>query len=94
MHTQIIHRPTIGFICTCPVYQGATIVHPESDFSRYKLVIAPNLYMDNDNAATNINHYVENGGTLRMSFFSGLVDENEHLRLGGYPAPFRAMLGL
>ena len=28
-----------------------------------------------------------------MSFFSGIVDENEHIRLGGYPAPFREMLG-
>jgi len=68
--------------------------HPESDLSRYKLVIAPNLYLVNDNSAKNINHYVENGGNLVMSFFSGIVDENEHIRLGGYPAPFRAMLGL
>jgi beta-galactosidase len=68
--------------------------HPESDLSRYKLVIAPNLYMVNDNAASNINQYVQNGGTLLMSFFSGIVDENEYIRLGGYPAPFREMLGL
>ena len=68
--------------------------HPESDLSRYKLVIAPNLYLVNDNSARNINHYVEHGGTLLMSFFSGIVDENEHVRMGGYPAPFREMLGL
>ena len=69
-------------------------IHPGSDLSRYKLVIAPNLYLVNDRAAANINRYVENGGTLVMSFFSGIVDENEHIRLGGYPAPFREMLGL
>ncbi len=68
--------------------------HPEADLSRYKLVIAPNLYLVTDAAVANINHYVENGGTLLMSFFSGIVDENEHIRLGGYPAPFREMLGL
>jgi len=68
--------------------------HPESDLGRYKLVIAPNLYLVNDSSAKNINKYVENGGTLLMSFFSGIVDENEHIRLGGYPAPFREMLGL
>jgi beta-galactosidase len=67
---------------------------PESDLSRYKLVISPNLYLVNDNAAKNIQRYVEDGGTLLMSFFSGIVDENEHIRLGGYPAPFRDMLGL
>ncbi len=68
--------------------------HPESDLSRYKLVIAPNLYLVNDNSARNINQYVQAGGTLLMSFFSGIVDENEQIRLGGYPAPFREMLGL
>ena len=29
-----------------------------------------------------------------MSFFSGIVDGNEHIRLGGYPAPFRELLGV
>ena len=68
--------------------------HPESDLSRYKLVIAPNLYLVNDASAKNINKYVEHGGNLVMSFFSGIVDENEHIHLGGYPAPFKEMLGL
>lgn len=68
--------------------------HPESDLSKYKLVIAPNLYLVNDASVKNINQYVENGGNLLMSFFSGIVDENEHIRLGGYPAAFSEMLGL
>lgn len=68
--------------------------HPESDLARYKLVLAPNLYLVNDSCAKNINQYVKNGGTLLMSFFSGIVDENEHIRSGGYPAPFRDVLGL
>lgn len=68
--------------------------HPESDLSKYQLVIAPNLYLVNDSSAKNINQYVENGGHLVMAFFSGIADENEHIRLGGYPAPFREMLGL
>ena len=29
-----------------------------------------------------------------MSFFSGIVDPAEHIRLGGYPQPFVKMLGL
>jgi len=29
-----------------------------------------------------------------MSFFSGIVDPFEHIRLGGYPEPFRRLLGL
>lgn len=67
---------------------------PDADLSQYSLVIAPHLYLVTDAAVENINRYVAQGGTLLMNFFSGIVDENEHIRLGGYPAPFRDLLGL
>src|SRR5207302_2240304 len=38
--------------------------------------------------------FVAGGGVLVMSFFSGIVDESDHVWLGGYPAPFAEMLGL
>jgi beta-galactosidase len=69
-------------------------VHPEDDLSRYRLVIAPNLYLVSDAAAGNVERFVEAGGTLAMSFFSGIVDARDHVRLGGYPAPFRRLLGI
>jgi beta-galactosidase len=47
-----------------------------------------------DPSVKNINEYVARGGTLLLTFFSGIVDENEQIRLGGYPAPFRKMLGM
>jgi beta-galactosidase len=64
------------------------------DLSKYKLVLVPNLYLVSDEAAANLNRYVSDGGSLVMSCFSGIVDEREHIRLGGYPAPFAEMLGL
>jgi beta-galactosidase len=72
----------------------ADFVHPGDDLSRYKLVIIPNLYLVRAEQAENITRYVENGGRVLMSFFSGIVNEHEHIWLGGYPAPFRKMLGL
>ncbi len=68
--------------------------HPGSDLSSYKLVVAPNLYLVRDEAAENLRQFVAGGGTLVVSFFSGIVDERDHVRLGGYPAPFRELLGL
>ena len=68
--------------------------HPGADLSNYKLLIAPNLYLVTDEAAENLNRFVAGGGTLLMSFFSGIVDGHDHVRLGGYPAPFREMLGI
>ena len=38
--------------------------------------------------------YVAGGGTALVGYFSGIVDENDHIRLGGYPAPFRELLGI
>ena len=64
------------------------------DLSKYKLVLVPNLYLVSDEGAANLDRYVADGGALVMSCFSGIVDEREHVRLGGYPAPFAEMLGL
>lgn len=67
---------------------------PDADLAAYRLVIAPHLYLTNDAANENIKQYVAQGGTLLLNFFSGIVDEDDHIRLGGYPAPFRELLGL
>jgi beta-galactosidase len=72
----------------------ADFARPTDDLSGYKLVVAPSLYMVSDSAAANLSAYVEKGGHLVMSFFSGIVDPNEHIRLGGYPQPFMKALGL
>jgi beta-galactosidase len=80
-----------------PLYEAKIPVdfaHPGSDLSTYRLVIAPNLYLVTDDSVDNILQYVSDGGTLLMSFFSGIVDGRDHIRLGGYPAPFRELLGL
>ena len=80
-----------------PLYEANVPVdfaHPGSDLSSYNLVLAPNLYLVTDDSVENIRRFVAGGGTLLMSFFSGIVDGHDHIRLGGYPAPFREPLGL
>jgi len=72
----------------------ADFVRPTDDLSRYRLVLVPNLYLVSDDGARNLVGYVRAGGRLVMSFFSGIVDPSDHVRLGGYPAPFREMLGI
>ncbi len=69
-------------------------VPPGGDLSGYRLVLVPNLYLVADAAAQGLERYVAEGGALVMSFFSGIVDQHDHIRLGGYPAPFRRLLGL
>ena len=68
--------------------------HPEADLSGYRLVVAPASYLLTASAAQNLTTFVENGGTLVVSFFSGIVDENDTVHDGGFLAPLRTALGL
>ncbi|WP_377268627.1 beta-galactosidase [Peterkaempfera sp. SMS 1(5)a] len=71
------------------------LAHPEDDLSRYRLVVAPALYLLSDAGAASLHRYVEGGGTLLVQYFCGAVDERHHARLGGYPAaPLRTALGI
>lgn len=69
-------------------------VEPTGDLSKYSVVLAPVLYMLKEGAADNIKNFVSNGGTFITTYFSGYVNENDLVRLGGYPAELRDMLGL
>jgi beta-galactosidase len=70
------------------------VVAPDADLSRYRLVVVPGLYMVSDTDAQAIADYVSGGGRLVVTYFSGIVDERDRIRLGGYPGAFRDVLGV
>ncbi|BBE23531.1 hypothetical protein MN0502_24140 [Arthrobacter sp. MN05-02] len=67
---------------------------PGADLSAYRLVVVPNLYLVRDEHAAVISDFVKDGGSAFVTFFSGIVDENERVRPGGYPGAFRDLLGV
>jgi beta-galactosidase len=69
-------------------------VHPSASVDGYALVLVCTLYNVTDAAAANIAAAAEAGATVLVSYFSGVVDENDHIRLGGYPGAFRELLGI
>jgi beta-galactosidase len=75
---------------------GATadVVHPAADLSGYRLVIVPTLYLCSDATATALEEYVRGGGHVLVTYFSGIVDERDHIRPGGYPGAYRELLGI
>jgi len=70
------------------------IVPPDKDLSNYRLVVAPLLYLLRPGAAKNLEQFVERGGILLTTYFSGIVDQNDHVALGGYPGELRKLLGI
>jgi beta-galactosidase len=73
---------------------SADVVSPSADLSAYRVVVAPVLYMLMPGVADNLKAFVRGGGTLVTTVMSGLVDRNDLVGLGGYPAELREMLGL
>ena len=77
-------------------HAGVTVdfAAPSADLSSYKLVVVPSLYLISDEAAASLAAYVEGGGRLVVGYFSGIVDPDVHVRLGGYPGAFTSLLGV
>lgn len=72
----------------------ADFAHAGQDLSAYDVVLVPSLYLLSDADAANLAAYVERGGTLVVSYFSGIADEHARVRLGGYPGALRDLLGV
>ncbi|MFF8846323.1 beta-galactosidase [Streptomyces sp. NPDC015127] len=65
-----------------------------TDLTPYDVVIAPVLHVVPATLAKELTRYVEGGGHLVTTYFSGVVDENDHIWLGGYPGALRDLLGI
>lgn len=89
-HDEILNYYTALHRQNIPV----DLIGEESDLSGYKLVIAPVLYMTKPGVDERIREFVRNGGTFITTFFSGYVDENDLVIIGGYPGRLRDILGI
>ncbi|WP_051343987.1 beta-galactosidase [Alicyclobacillus herbarius] len=70
------------------------ILHPGQDFSSYKVVVAPLMYLLHPGFSERIKAHVRAGGTFVTTFFSGLVDEHDRVFTGGSPGEWWDLLGL
>lgn len=70
------------------------VIGSEEDFAPYKLIIAPMLYLCREETGRKLEQFVEQGGTLVTTYWSGVVDEHDLCHLGGFPGPLRKTLGI
>jgi beta-galactosidase len=79
-----------------PLFRGgltADFAAPGEDLSGYPLVLVPSLYLLTEADGARLRQYVADGGTAVISFWSGIVDERDHVYLGPYGGPLRELFG-
>ena len=76
----------------------ADIVPLKYDWSGYATVVLPTVLMLSAADTARLERFVRDGGTVVVGYASGLIDENFHTWLGGYPGAgdgmLRTMLGI
>ncbi len=70
------------------------VIDMDGDFSGYKLLVAPMLYMLRPGVAERIEAFVRAGGTFVTTYWSGIANENDLCFLGGFPGPLRPIVGV
>jgi beta-galactosidase len=72
----------------------ADVIPASAAFDEYQLVIAPVLHVIPEELRGRLTSFVEAGGHLVTTYFSGIVDQNDHIWLGGYPGALTDLLGI
>jgi beta-galactosidase len=55
---------------------GMDVVFPESDFTGYRIIVAPSLFVVDPTLTVKLTKFVEQGGTLVLTYRSGVKDEH------------------
>jgi beta-galactosidase len=71
------------------------VISEDDDFSNYKLIAAPMLYLLRPGVAERLRQFVAKGGTLVATYWTGLVDQTDLCFLGGWPGDgLRQLFGI
>ena len=95
--SQLLDLPTIVRSWYRPFFDrsfAVDIAPPAGDLAGYRLVVAPNLYLLTDEALEALTAFVRDGGVFVCGYFSGVVDENDHVRSPEQTAALRRLLGV
>ncbi|MBR4234595.1 MAG: beta-galactosidase [Clostridia bacterium] len=70
------------------------VISSDKSFEQYKLIIAPYLYMLRPGVSDRLKSFVSRGGTLVLTYMSGLVDADDLCFMGGFPGEMRDLTGI
>lgn len=67
---------------------------PQSDFSNYKVIVAPSLFVVDAPLVAKLKEFVEQGGTLVLTYRSGVKDEHNVVTDQTLPGPLGDLAGI
>jgi beta-galactosidase len=71
------------------------VIESLAPFDRYRLVVAPMLFLLKPGVAERLRAFVTSGGALVLTYLSGIVDETNLVQRGGWPGGgLRALCGV
>lgn len=70
------------------------VIDMEQELDAYEVLAAPMVYLFRDGFEEKVRRFVEKGGTLLMTYLSGVVDETDLCHLEGTPHGLLDVLGL
>ena len=70
------------------------IINQDSDLTGYKVVVAPMLYMLREDFCEKLRRFVQDGGVLVVTYWSGVVNETDLCYLGDTPHNLTDVLGV
>ncbi len=70
------------------------VITKEQEFSDYKLLVVPMLYLMSLETISRLKAFVANGGTIVSTYITGVVDEHDLTYLGGWPQDLQDIFGM
>lgn len=91
-----------GYKDTCIAHYSALkkyginvdVIDRTADFSEYKVICAPMLYMLPEETADRIRDFVGKGGTFIATYLTSYVDENDLCHIKGFPGYLMELFGI
>lgn len=70
------------------------VIDETMDFAPYRMIVAPQMYLVKPGVAERLKEFVRAGGVLVSTYYTGYVDENDLVKLGGWPGDMMDLFGI
>lgn len=70
------------------------IINHTDSLDSYRIVVAPTMYVTDDETAVHLHQFVENGGTLILTNRSGVKDQHNNCIMAPLPTVYRDLAGV